>query len=87
MLVLIYNQNKTNTVLMSHFFKHLIGSISFTPVDPLGDGLREEIIAEQLEPEHIILGERPGEEDLAAYLESITADIQNEADKLSLSQD
>jgi hypothetical protein len=72
---------------MSHFLKHFIGSISFTPIDPLGDGLREEIVAEQSEPDHIVLDERPGEEDLAAYLESITADIQNEADKLTFSQD
>lgn len=31
----------------------LFHRISFNPIDPLGDGLREEIVAEQQEPEAI----------------------------------
>jgi hypothetical protein len=72
---------------MSHFFKHIIGSITFTPVDPLGDGLREEIIAEQAEPERIVLEERPSENELMSYLESITTGVQDESDKLTFSED
>ena len=72
---------------MSHLLKKIIGSITFSPIDPLGDGLREEIIAEQLEPERIVLEERPDEAELARYLESITADIQSETDKLTFSRD
>lgn len=66
---------------------HLFRSISFTPIDPLGDGLREEIIAEQSEPERIVLEERPDEGDLANYLESITSDIQDDSDKFTFSED
>jgi hypothetical protein len=72
---------------MSLNLHHLFRSISFTPIDPLGDGLREEIIAEQSEPDRIILEERPDEGDLANYLESITTDIQEDADEFTFSED
>ena len=39
-------------MLFSHHNK-----IRFSPIDPLGDGLREEIAAEQAEPEHFDLDE------------------------------
>lgn len=72
---------------MSLKFAHLFRPISFTPIDPLGDGLREEIIAEQSEPDRIVLEERLDEGDLANYLESITTDIQEDADEFTFSED
>lgn len=68
---------------MSFHFHH----ISFDPIDPLGDGLREEIIAEQSDPERIVLEERPSEGELVAYLESITNDIQEGSDQLTYTED
>jgi hypothetical protein len=72
---------------MSLNLHHLFRPVSFTPIDPLGDGLREEIIAEQSEPDRIILEERQDEGDLANYLESITPYIQEDADEFTFSED
>lgn len=68
---------------MSFSFHH----ISFNPIDPLGDGLREEILAEQSDPERIVLEERPSEGELVEYLESITHDIEEGADQLTFTED
>lgn len=59
----------------------------FTPVDPLGDGLREDIIAEQSEPDAINFDEGFDEADLKGYLESITADIKEDPDEFTFSED
>ncbi len=72
---------------MSLRLNQFLRRVSFSPIDPLGDGLREEIIAEQSEPEHIVLQERLDEGDLANYLESITSDIQEDSDGFTFSED
>lgn len=72
---------------MSLHLKHLLHHVTFTPIDPLGDGLREEIIAEQNESDRIVLEERPSEGDLVNYLESITSDIQGDSDEFTFSED
>jgi len=56
----------------------LFHHISFSKVDPLGDGLREEIQLEQLEPEAITLEERPDEAELEAYWRSVENDIEHD---------
>lgn len=56
-------------------FKH---PISFLPIDPLGDGLREDIIAEQLEPEAITLEEEVDEAALAEYWQDVERDIEKD---------
>lgn len=61
--------------------------ISFAKVDPLGDGLREEILAEQSEPEAIVLEELPSESELTDYFASITQDIQQDADEFDFSEE
>ena len=64
---------------MSHH--SLMHHISFKPIDPLGDGLREDILAEQMEPEAIVLEDVPSAESIESmsdYIESISADLQNE---------
>lgn len=61
--------------------------VAFQPIDQLGDGLREEIIAEQNEPDRIVLKEQPNEGDLISYLESITSDIHGDADEFTFSED
>lgn len=86
MLLCIYSNNKNKQEFtMSHH--SLMHHISFKPVDPLGDGLREDILAEQLEPEAIVLEEVPSEDALGDYLESITADIQQDSEKLTYSEE
>lgn len=72
---------------MSLRLHHPLHHVTFTAADPLGDGLREEILAEQTEPEHIVLEERPDEGELVGYLESITADVQSDADEFTFSED
>jgi hypothetical protein len=72
---------------MSLHLKHLLQHVAFSPIDPLGDGLREEIIAEQNEPDRIVLKEQPNEGDLISYLESITSDIHGDADEFTFSED
>lgn len=48
--------------------------VSFAPVDPLDDGLREEILAEQRDPEAMTL-EDVNAESLSEYWQSVEADI------------
>lgn len=73
--------------LLSHHSHHSSHHIGFTPVDPLGDGLREDIIAEQSEPDAINLDEGLDEGNLGDYLVSITSDIKNDADEFTFSED
>lgn len=53
-------------------------SISFTPIDPIDNGLREEIIAEQQEPEAIMLEEGLGEGQSEAFWQNVEEDIQKD---------
>jgi hypothetical protein len=56
----------------------LFHHISFKPIDPLGDGLREEIIAEQQEPEAITnLADIDGQE-LANAWDQIVQDVNKD---------
>ena len=48
---------------------------------------KNSILAEQAEPERIVLDERPEEGKLVGYLEAITADVQNDADEFTFSED
>lgn len=69
---------------MSH--NSLLHHISFKPIDPLGDGLREDILAEQMEPEAIVLEDVPSSESIESmseYIESISADLHNDNYKFS----
>ncbi|MDB5168007.1 MAG: hypothetical protein JWO55_265 [Candidatus Saccharibacteria bacterium] len=72
---------------MSLLHPHLSHHVTFTPVDPLGDGLREDILAEQSEPDAIDLENGLDEGDLVNYLESITVDVQNDNDEFTYSED
>jgi hypothetical protein len=72
---------------MSLLHPHLNHHVTFTPVDPLGDGLREDILAEQSEPDAIDLENGLDEGDLVNYLESITVDVQNDNDEFTYSED
>lgn len=72
---------------MSLLHPHLTHHVTFTAVDPLGDGLREDIMAEQSEAEAINLENGLDEGDLVSYLESITADVQNDSDEFTYSED
>ncbi len=67
-----------------NLFHHFI---SFKPVDPLGDGLREEIEAEQLEPEAITLEEGVNEGALTQYWESVEKDIHEDPDWFRFSEE
>jgi hypothetical protein len=53
-------------------------TISFHKADPLGDGLREEIEAEQLEPEAITLQEGLDEGQIEQYLDRIVQDVKED---------
>lgn len=53
-------------------------TISFKKVDPLDDGLREEIEAEQLEPEAITLEKGLSEGQLEEYWQSVEKDIEKD---------
>jgi hypothetical protein len=57
---------------------NLFHHISFKKIDPLGDGLREEIEEEQLEPEAIVLEEGVNEGELSEYWQSVESDIEKD---------
>lgn len=56
-------------------FKH---TITFSPVDPLGDGIGEDIAAERLEPEAITLEEGVDEAALTEYWQKVEQDIEKD---------
>jgi hypothetical protein len=68
---------------MSLFSHH----ISFKQIDPLGNGLREEIVQEQLEPEAITLEENVDEGRLSEYWQSVEADIEKDPEWFNFSKD
>lgn len=62
--------------------------ISFKQIDPLGDGLREEIVAEQQEPEAIeSLEEGVDEGQLSQYWQSVEEDIEKDPEWFKFSED
>ena len=73
--------------LLKHHSHHVSHHIGFTAVDPLGDGLREDIIAEQSEPEAIDFDRGLEESNLGDYLDSITADIKSDPDEFTFTEE
>jgi hypothetical protein len=66
----------------------LFHHISFQPVDPLGDGLREEIVAEQQEPEAIgDLQEGIDGQKLSELWGEVEDDVKNDPEWFHLSED
>ena len=57
---------------MFHFFHRM----SLTPIDPLGDGLREEIEAERQEDDAIDLNETLDDEDFTRYWQEVSDSIE-----------
>lgn len=56
----------------------LFHHVSLPEIDPLGGGLREEIEAEQLEPEAITLEEGIDEGALSQYWQGVEEDIEKD---------
>jgi hypothetical protein len=52
--------------------------VSLGKIDPLGDGLREMIEAEQLEPEAITLEETPDGQSLSEQWQNVVAEVEND---------
>ncbi len=71
---IMLNHLKTKNMAF-HLFHH---SISFSKTDPLGNGLQEEIEAEQLETEAITLEEGLDEGQLENYWQSVEKDIEED---------
>ncbi len=66
----------------------LFHHVSFQPIDPLGDGLREEIAAEQQEPDAIEgLEEGLDEQELSAFWSDVKKDVENDPTWFHLSED
>lgn len=63
------------------------GHIQFSKIDPLGNGLREEILGEQLEPEAIALEENPDGERLAEFWSAVESDIQHDPDWFNFTEE
>lgn len=64
----------------------LFHHISLPPVDPLADGLDEDIQKEQLEPEAITLDDI-SEDELESYWESVESDIQKDPEWFHFSEE
>ncbi|MDN5274147.1 MAG: hypothetical protein JWP06_48 [Candidatus Saccharibacteria bacterium] len=66
----------------------LFHHVSFRPIDPLGDGLREEIAAEQQESDAIEgLEEGLDEQELSAFWTDVEKDVENDPTWFHLSED
>lgn len=66
----------------------LFHRIAFQPVDPLGDGLREEIAAEQQEPGAIErLEEGLDEQQLSQFWGDVVEDVKNDPEWFHFSED
>lgn len=62
--------------------------ISFKAVDPLGDGLGDDIAREQLEPEAITsLEEGIDEGQLTEFWQSVTSDIEQDPEWFKFTED
>lgn len=60
--------------------------IAFRPIDPLDNGLREEIAAEQAEPDHFVLSDQI-DSDLGEKWEAVLADARRDPDFVFVSDD
>jgi hypothetical protein len=80
--MIVLKQLKQKNIQMS-LFHH----ISFNQVDPLGDGLREEIQQEQTEQESITLEDGVDEGQLSQFWQSVEADIQEDPEWFHFSED
>jgi hypothetical protein len=61
--------------------------ISFKKIDPLGNGLRDEIVAEQTEPEAITLEEGVDEGQLTNFWQSVEVDIEQDPEWFHFTED
>ncbi len=61
---------------MRNFHK---STVRFNPIDPLDNGLREEIACEQCEPEAINLHIEPDENTLTTFWTEVTTDLKKDA--------
>lgn len=52
--------------------------VQFAKADPLGDGLGDEIVSEQLEPEAITLDEGVNPGELSEFWQSVESDIEQD---------
>lgn len=83
MLIFTYKSNqKTN--MSFNLFHH---TISFHKVDPLGDGLGDEIKAERLEPEAITLEEGLSEGEIEEYLNKMVQDVERDPEWFRLNNE
>lgn len=60
--------------------------VAFQPIDPLGNGLREEIAAEQAEPERFVLHEQL-DGSLGERWATILADVHSDPDSMFVNDD
>lgn len=65
-------------------FKH---HVAFKQIDPLGDGLREEIVAEQNENDAITLSENVNEDELTNFWQSVETDIEHDPEWFTFTED
>jgi hypothetical protein len=68
---------------MSIFHHH----IGFSKPDPLGNGLGDEIAAEQREPEAITSLDDTSSQDLEAFWGEVVKDVEKDKDWFSFSED
>jgi len=61
--------------------------VAFKQIDPLGDGLREEIEQEQMEPESITLEDGVDEGQLSQFWQSVEADIQEDPEWFNFTEE
>jgi hypothetical protein len=76
----LQNQHKNTAMLFKHH-------ISFKQIDPLGDGLREEIVQEQSEPNVITLEESVDEDQLDRYWHAVEDDIEHDPEWFHFTED
>lgn len=69
------------------FFHHIFHRISLPTIDPQGGGLREEIEAEQLEPEAITLDEGVVDGQLEAQWQQMQDEIKKDPDWITFSEE
>ena len=61
--------------------------ISFSKVDPLGGGLREEIAVEQQDPNSMMLEEGIDEGQLSEFWQNVEADIEQDPEWFKFTED
>jgi hypothetical protein len=61
--------------------------VSFKQIDPLDNGLHEEIANEQMEPQAITLEEGVDEGQLSQYWQTVESDIEKDPEWFTFSED